>query len=278
MPRFTPIRLAPERHRHCGAGPRLTADGRYPLPCAEELGLSSRRCGLASDGRAAIRSPRWPGDSTSRGPPTSRPNRTGVRSPDPREAGFAPCAHRGGRRITCDGPPARTRSIASFASASATEFWARGTCVADQTRNPPRIAFASDHSGWSLASFTRHRPWSCSTMSIESRKRSTRSAPSSRARPRARTTPVHSATLFVVRPRYSEIDASGRARGSSASGREPSISATPSDAGPGFPRAAPSVRTTYRRPASPASSSPPQRRRFRTAARRRADCASCSAR
>jgi len=31
------------RHRHCGTGPRLTADGRYPPPCAGELGLSSRR-------------------------------------------------------------------------------------------------------------------------------------------------------------------------------------------------------------------------------------------
>jgi hypothetical protein len=28
-------------HRHCGAIPRLTADGRYPLACSEELGLSS---------------------------------------------------------------------------------------------------------------------------------------------------------------------------------------------------------------------------------------------
>ena len=41
LPRFTP---APRgRHRHCGTGPRLTADGRYPPPCAGELGLSSRR-------------------------------------------------------------------------------------------------------------------------------------------------------------------------------------------------------------------------------------------
>src|SRR5918992_1286797 len=31
----------PGGHRHCGAGPRLTADGRYPLACSEELGLSS---------------------------------------------------------------------------------------------------------------------------------------------------------------------------------------------------------------------------------------------
>ena len=34
---------AAARHRHCGTGPRLTAGGRYPPPCAAELGLSSRR-------------------------------------------------------------------------------------------------------------------------------------------------------------------------------------------------------------------------------------------
>ena len=39
LPRFTPP--ANRRHRHCGAGPRLTADGRYPLTCSMELGLSS---------------------------------------------------------------------------------------------------------------------------------------------------------------------------------------------------------------------------------------------
>jgi hypothetical protein len=45
LPRFTPFAdpRAGERHRHCGTGPRLTADGRYPPPCAAELGLSSRR-------------------------------------------------------------------------------------------------------------------------------------------------------------------------------------------------------------------------------------------
>ena len=41
LPRFTPAPTG--RHRHCGTGPRLTADGRYPPPCAGELGLSSRR-------------------------------------------------------------------------------------------------------------------------------------------------------------------------------------------------------------------------------------------
>ncbi len=29
-----PKACADGRHRHCGTGPRLTADGRYPLPCA----------------------------------------------------------------------------------------------------------------------------------------------------------------------------------------------------------------------------------------------------
>jgi hypothetical protein len=37
-----PTARAVDRHRHCGTGPRLTADGRYPPPCAGELGLSSR--------------------------------------------------------------------------------------------------------------------------------------------------------------------------------------------------------------------------------------------
>jgi hypothetical protein len=44
LPRFTPPAdpKAGRRHRHCGTGPRLTTDGRYPPPCAGELGLSSR--------------------------------------------------------------------------------------------------------------------------------------------------------------------------------------------------------------------------------------------
>ena len=74
-------------------------------------------------------------------------------------------------------------------------------------------------------------------------------APSSRASSSARTTPVYSATLLVWTPRYSEIEASGGARGSRASGRPRSYSAAPSEAGPGLPRAAPSVRMTKpRRP------------------------------
>jgi hypothetical protein len=131
-----------------------------------------------------------------------------------------------------------------LASRSAVEFWARGTWVADQRWKPPRIDFASAHRGCSLTSLTRHRPWSCSTISFESRNRSTFCAPRRWASSSARSTPVHSATLLVWTPRASEIVASGAARGSSASAREPSISAAPSDAGPGLPRAAPSVRMT----------------------------------
>jgi hypothetical protein len=37
----TGLGLPRARLRLCGTGPRLAADGRYPLPCAEELGLSS---------------------------------------------------------------------------------------------------------------------------------------------------------------------------------------------------------------------------------------------
>src|SRR6476646_6274169 len=49
--------LRRRRHRHCGTGPRLTTGGRYPPPCAAELGRSSRRRGCPRR-RAAIRPPR----------------------------------------------------------------------------------------------------------------------------------------------------------------------------------------------------------------------------
>ena len=94
---------AVDRHRHCGTGPRLTADGRYPPPCAAELGLSSRR----TTGRPA-------GDA--------RPSdRLADRSDTTRRPGEAPGRLRpaGGARPT-PGRRAATRSIASLASASAT--------------------------------------------------------------------------------------------------------------------------------------------------------------
>ena len=60
LPRFTPFAdpKAGDRHRHCGTGPRLTADGRYPPPCAAELGLSSRHRRVTPARRATIRPPR----------------------------------------------------------------------------------------------------------------------------------------------------------------------------------------------------------------------------
>jgi len=103
LPRFTP---APRgRHRHCGTGPRLTADGRYPPPCAGELGLSSRRTGCPGR-RATIRPPRWPAKCRRdllRGPRTAGPG------PPRSSAGGGRCAcrsrtgadlrrHRGGPR------------------------------------------------------------------------------------------------------------------------------------------------------------------------------------
>lgn len=150
-----------------------------------------------------------------------------------------------GRRITVRGPPAVARSIASFASASAIVFWARRTWAAVQPAGRAcSTRSTSAQRGRSLASFTRQRPWSCSTMRFESSSSSSRAAPSSRASVTARRTPVYSATLFVWIPRYSEIVASGGARGSRASARSSRKSAAPSEAGPGLPRAAPSVRTT----------------------------------
>ena len=148
------------------------------------------------------------------------------------------------RTTTSGGPPAATRSIASLASASASAFWARGTWAAVHRANPARDPRACALSGISLASLTRQRPASCSTMSFESSSRWTSRAPSSAASARARTTPVYSATLLVWTPRYSEMVASGTARGSRASGRDASSRTAPRDAGPGLPRAAPSVRMT----------------------------------
>ena len=56
--------------------------------------------------------------------------------------------------------------MASLARRSATVFRARGTCAADQRSNPASVCRAADHNGMSLASLTRHRPASCSTISF----------------------------------------------------------------------------------------------------------------
>ena len=95
-------------------------------------------------------------------------------------------------------PPAATRSIASFARRVGRRVLGprhvRRRPAPEARRASPAT---SPRAGWSFASFTRQRPCSCSTMSFESRNRSTRSRPARRASSSARTTPVHSATLFV---------------------------------------------------------------------------------
>ena len=172
------------RTRLCGTGPRLTADGRYPLPCAEELGLSSSRRadrpGARPSGRLAGRPilPRRGCRSGSRRDPLRRP------------AGGRPTPDRRQRPVD--------RLVAQRVGG---RFWARGTWTAVQRSKPGRRRRTSAWSGWSLASLTRQRPWTCSTMSFESSSRWTSRAPSSAASPSARTTAVYSATLFVWTPR-----------------------------------------------------------------------------
>ena len=102
------------RHRHCGAGPRLAADGSYPLPCVVELGLSSRRTGCPAVARPSGRL----ADSG------ILPGQQGVLREHAR-AGWSG-AH-SGLTTTTAGPPAATLSMAAFASASATLFCALGT-------------------------------------------------------------------------------------------------------------------------------------------------------
>ena len=70
----TALELPRARLRLCGTGPRLAADGRYPLPCAEELGLSSRH-------RLSPRARDHPADSPRRDcSPVSCSRQTGTRS------------------------------------------------------------------------------------------------------------------------------------------------------------------------------------------------------
>jgi len=104
-----PTACAADRHRHCGTGPRLAADGRYPLPCAGELGLSSNRDRpkpaamrghpVASLARRfyALPPARLPTERL----PACRPSRSPL-----------PCAvsDRGGGRPTRHHPPGRDRS------------------------------------------------------------------------------------------------------------------------------------------------------------------------
>ena len=84
-------RQADQRTRLCGTGPRLTADGRYPLPCAGELGLSSGR--TVAGRPATIRSARWPGKSSPHACSSPRPRaRQGQPAPLPVQPAPRPVA------------------------------------------------------------------------------------------------------------------------------------------------------------------------------------------
>ncbi len=54
----------PRPARLCGTGPRLAADGCYPLPCVVELGLSSCLSRVSPLRHATARTPRWHAHST----------------------------------------------------------------------------------------------------------------------------------------------------------------------------------------------------------------------
>ena len=180
--------------------------------------------------RATVRPPRWPADCRRRSGGAAQPDAAApqARRPPPTDAG----------------PPAATRSMRLVREPVGGEFCARGTCVADQRVNPASVASTPPTAACSFASLTRQRPLELLDDQLRVEEQvDLRRRPSRRASSSARTTPVYSATLFVWMPRASEIVASGRARRvEGVRTASPSISAAPSDAGPGLPRAAPSVR------------------------------------
>ena len=191
------------------------------------------RCGartfLEPPGRtgapATIRPPRWPVDATA----TLRWTRPATR-PDPERA-----AHLG--PLTAAAPPARARSIASLASASAAGSGPAARGWPSSAGSRPAAASASAWSGASFASLTRQRPLSCSTISFESSSRST-SLGAQLARPGRAPGPRRCTRrrCWSGRPRYSRDRGQRRARrGRSAPGRAASIRTAPDEAGPGLP-------------------------------------------
>ena len=164
------------RTRLCGIGPRLTADGRYPLPCAEELGLSRAEPANRPDARPSDRlaDRRFT-------PPTTSPRRARRR----RAASGRPPDDGGG---TAGGSPVDRLVAQRVGGLVLGARHMDGGPAGEPGEQPAGVGV----SGWSLASLTFQRPWSCSTMSFESSIRWTSAprAPSpGRAPERSRRTP-----------------------------------------------------------------------------------------
>ncbi len=137
--------------------------------------------------------------------------------------GWSPRRPRGQRRVARVSP--RRPGVEPRRSPARRRTGRRGPCwparprpgCVPAARAPPtsagalaRCRIASANRPWSLASLTRQRPLSCSTMSFESSRRSTSRAPSDAASRRASTRPAYSATLLVRMPRSRATTATGR--------------------------------------------------------------------
>ena len=206
LARFTPARR-PGRlpARLCGAGPHLAVDGCYPLPRVAVLGLSScagpEPCARDHPAISLARSILAPAPHDA-----SRRRRDAGSAPGSRPPGAPP---RPGRRAR--GWPGRRRRGSWHA--------ARGGALqapkpASSSRAPPRGGRAA------RASFTRQRPCSCSTMSIESRRRSTDSRPEALRLLRApAAAPCTRRRCSSGRPSGRATTASGGASGSVGAGR-----------------------------------------------------------
>src|SRR5712692_5594143 len=125
---------------------------------------------------------------------------------------------------------------------SASAFCSRGTWSSSYRSNDRSSASASSCRRFSTSFFTAYFPWSWRMSSWLSARTSTSRAPIWRARRSPSKSPWYSATLLVCLPRNRPSRASTRP--------SPSRTTAPAPAGPGLPRAAPSVKTRTRR-ASP---------------------------
>ena len=211
-----------------------------PARTAARRGPSRPRSAPRSRAVATMTVQRRARDPTSARSGSPRPARSRPRSSGCGRPVIARQASRDGGR-TAAGPPARARSIASLHSASAAGSGPAGRGRRVQRREPGESRADLGVERLELGVRTRQRPWTCSTISFESRSRSTSRAPSSPARPSARTTAVYSATLFVCDPEV--LRDRGERRGHAGPGRP----AARRRSGPPRPRPVPGCRAPRRR-------------------------------